>query len=258
MLRPFITTICVVFLCGTTATAYAQDLTFNGQPFVPSFEIGTNIRNIDASTVYEVNPAVSGHGLTATPISLRRRNECYGPDDSHVIKIFSHVLNMPSILKVDRIADPYTCLPTLSVSVGHYVDLFEPENGAHHIGMAAWTARGRTRMQGVIRYESNDRSGICGGAVVGLLNHEGRLLHYYTPPTGCGDGRIFGQANQRFVAWEDTIPPAVRSKVRSVRVQPMFTEGRDKASWERLIAIGGSIAAKAAEVVKILGAAGVV
>jgi hypothetical protein len=254
--------VCVLSLAGIVGASnvtLAQDLTFNGRPFVPSFEMGTNIRNVDGSTVYEINPALTGEGLMAAPITLRRRNDCYGRADDHVVKVWSHVLNMPSIIKSDTLMDdPNSCLPTLGgVSVGQLVDLLEPDNGAHHVGMAAWTARGRSKVQGVIRYESDDAFGICGGAVVGLLDATGRLLHYYTPPTGCGDGKIGGRANQRFVAWEDTIPQAIRRNVRAVRVQPMFTKGRDKFTWERLTGMVASAAEKAKEVAKLLKAVGV-
>ena len=255
-LRAFVPVFAYVLL-APAVTLWAQGLTVGGRPFVPSFEIGSNVRNFDAPAVYEMNPALSGEGLTAAPIGLARRNACYGTDDNHVIKVFGQVLNMPSVIKLDLITATDSCLPTISVSKGQYVDRFEPGNGAHHIAMAAWTARGRSKMQGVVRYESDDAFGICGGAVVGLLNADGRLLHYYTPPTGCVNGKIGGRANQRFVAWEDSIPAAIRNQIRTVRVQPMFTEGTDKIPWEILTRSVASVAEKAAKVVSILGAAGI-
>jgi len=94
--------------------------------------------------------------------------------------------------------------------------------------------------------------------VIGLVDSAGRLLHYYTPPTGCVNGKVAGgQAERRFVTWEDAIPSNVRDRVAGVRVRSVFTEGRDKFTWERITGIVTSAAEKAQEVAKLLKAAGV-
>jgi hypothetical protein len=91
-------------------------------------------------------------------------------------------------------------------------------------------------MQGIIRYESDTvLKGVCGGAVVGLVDFNNRLIHYYTPPTGCGNGKLAGHAEQRFVAWEDDIPASIRGQIAGVRVRVMFTEGHKVGeTWQAI------------------------
>lgn len=99
-------------------------------------------------------------------------------------------------------------------------------------------------MQGVIRYESDTNlKGVCGGAVIGLVDSSNRLIHYYTPPTGCGNGKFGGHANQRFVVWEDDIPIDVRERIAGVRVKIIFTEGRDHGGnvWEFITSVADKI-----------------
>jgi hypothetical protein len=93
--------------------------------------------------------------------------------------------------------------------------------------MTAWTDSDGKRMQGIIRYESDAvLKGVCGGAVVVLVDSSGRILRYYTPPTGCGNGKLGGHAQQRFVWWEDDIPETVRGEDRPSPRRRRFTEGR--------------------------------
>ncbi len=106
------------------------------------------------------------------------------------------------------------------------------------MGMTAWTSA-ETKMQGIIRWESDsDFQGVCGGAVVTLLDQRGALLDYYTPPTGCVSGKVAGHSNQRFEAWEDGIPSrqfkqqhpntSYKDRITFVRTAVVFTSGADK------------------------------
>jgi hypothetical protein len=239
-----------VFLA--TSSTFAQNLDFNGEPFVPQWGTGTMVRANDSPEVYVADRDEAGH-VRLTWINPTQLNKCYGGKD-RVIWVLSQALHQPSVVVRNHTVPD--CVEVGQRSVGSFNELYEPgSDGARHIAMTAWTNAEKTRMQGIIRYESDTNlRGICGGAVVGLVDSENHLLHFYTPPSGCGNGKFGGHAAQRFVAWEDGIPEAVRSRVASVRVAVVFTKGEDKGEniWQSIQSIG-EIIGDAAQIAKVLG-----
>jgi hypothetical protein len=246
------TVLAAAVLAAGAGVVARQNLIFNGRSFAPDWGEGTTVRANDAPAVYEVRRGVGG--LSIQHISPGRLDSCYG-GSAPIVRVFSHALNQPSVVH-QQTAATGPCLPTSARSVGAFALEYEPDtDNQRSIGASAWTNAARTRMQGVIRNESNDRTGVCGGMIVALVDRENRLLKFYTPPTGCVSGRLHGSANQRFVPWEDDIPAAIRSRIAEVRVRPVFTEGRDKASWERLTGIVVDAIGKGREVARMVGAA---
>ena len=226
--------LCLAMLCLGTG-GYGQEVTFQGQPFIPDWGPGTLLRANDANPVYVVDQSNNIYHPLAGPAWF---DNCHRPP-SNIIWVFSQALHSPTLQQGSGATQ---CVPFNNASIGGFQELYEPgSNGARHIGMTAWTDVTGARMQGIIRYESDTNfKGVCGGAVVVLVDSDHRVLRYYTPPTGCGDGKFGGHANQRFVGWEDSIPQNVRGKITQVRVGVVFTQGRNIAAntWSAI----GSVA----------------
>jgi hypothetical protein len=228
--------LCVAVLCLGNA-GYGQQVTFQGRPFIPSWGPGTLLRANDADPVYVVDQSNNIYHHLVGPAWF---DNCHRPP-SNIIRVFSQALHSPGLQEGSPFGTSQ-CVAFDNASIGGFQELFEPgSNGARHIGMTAWTDVTGTRMQGIIRYESDTNlKGVCGGAVVVLVDSANRVLQYYTPPTGCGDGKFGGHANQRFVGWEDTIPPNARGHIAQIRVGVIFTQGRNIAenTWSAI----GSVA----------------
>jgi hypothetical protein len=203
-------------------------VTFGGRPLIPRWGIGTLLRANDADPVYVLDRNVRYRHL----LDPGWFSTCHTGTDK-IIWVFSQALHSPTLQQGPDLGSG--CVDRTNSSVGGFQELFEPgSNGSRHIGMTAWTDADGRRMQGIIRYESDTvLKGVCGGAVVVLVEASGHILQYYTPPTGCGNGKIAGHAEQRFVGWEDDIPESARGKIAQVRVGVIFTQGRPlNGVWE--------------------------
>jgi hypothetical protein len=223
--------------------AYADSgaVTFNGRPLIPRWGVGTLLRANDADPIYVVDHSFQYRHI----LSPGWFSACHTSTD-RIIWVFSQALHSPTLQQGPDL--PGGCVDRTNSSIGGFQELFEPgSNGARHIGMTAWTDSDGKRMQGIIRYESDTvLKGVCGGAVVVLVDAGGHILQYYTPPTGCGNGKVAGHAEQRFVGWEDDIPESARGKIAQVRIGVIFTQGRPlNGVWE---AVG-----KITDVVKSVG-----
>lgn len=196
-------------------------VTFNGAPLIPRWGVGTLLRANDALPVYVVDQSFQYRHI----LSPGWFSSCHTGTDK-IIWVFSQALHSPTLQQGPDLAGG--CVDRSNSSIGGFQELFEPgSNGARHIGMTAWTDADGKRMQGIIRYESDTvLKGVCGGAVVVLVDAGGHILKYYTPPTGCGNGKIAGHAEQRFVGWEDDIPESARGRIAQVRVGVIFVQGR--------------------------------
>jgi hypothetical protein len=220
------------------------------QTYVPDWGVGTLLRGNDAPDVYVVVSNNSGN-VTAAHIGPANLNNCYGGAKNIVI-VLTDALRQPSVLL--REGDP--CIADQSHrSFGDYQEAYEDgSNGARHIGASAWTNADRTRTVGVIRYESDTvGKGVCGGMIVGLLNSSGQLIQYYTPPTGCGNGKLGGHAEQRKVPWSDSIPANVKPQVAGVKVRVVWTQANDKFTWDSVTSAASTAAQKFAAAAKLLG-----
>lgn len=244
---------CFLFTLVITLLAigslHGQDLMVNGHPLVPNWGVGTVMRDKDSGSVYVVDTS-SATGVTLTHIDPARFHNCYA---EKFFNTYSHALNQPSVFQKDVPG----CVQDPDPSIGALEEIFEPgSNGARHIGMSAWTNAAKDRMQGVIKYESDTNlKGVCGGAVVGLIDSTNHLLKFYTPPTGCVNGKFGGHANDRFVGWEDDIPQDIKDRIAEVRIKVIFTEGHDKGgnAWEALSSVAQRVGT-IAEAAQTLGA----
>jgi hypothetical protein len=210
----------------------SQILTVGGHPFVPSWGTGTLLRANDALPVYVVDGAKYRHILNGSTLT-----SCY--DVHNIIWVFSLALHQTGVSPGPDLPGA-PCPSAAAHSVGGFQELYEPgSEGARHVGMTAWTSADKTKAQGIIRWESDsDFQGVCGGAVVTLLDQRGALLDYYTPPTGCVSGKGAGHSNQRFEAWEDGIPSrqfkqqhpntSYKDRITFVKTAVVFTSGTDK------------------------------
>jgi hypothetical protein len=190
------------------------------QTYVPNWGVGTLLRGNDEPEVYVVQ---SNHGgnVTAAHIGPGNLNNCYG-GAKNIVMVLTDALRQPSVLLKE--GDP--CIADKSHrSFGDFQEAYEDgSNGARHIGASAWTTSDRRQTKGVIRYESDTvLKGVCGGMIVGLVDSGGQLIHYYTPPTGCGNGKSGSHAAQRKVPWEDSIPVNLQSQVAGVRVRVVWS-----------------------------------
>lgn len=220
------------------------------QTYVPDWGVGTVLRGNDAPEVYVVQSNNNGN-VTAAHIGAANLNNCYG-GAKNIVLVLTDALYQPSVLLQE--GDP--CIADKSHrSFGDFQEAYEDgSNGARHIGASAWTTSDRTHTKGVIRYESDTvLKGVCGGMIVGLVDSGGQLIHYYTPPTGCGDGKTGTDAAQRKVPWGDSIPADLTAKVAGVRVRVVWTQGRDKANWDIITSTAADVAQKAATAAKLLG-----
>jgi hypothetical protein len=221
------------------------------QTYVPDWGVGTVLRGNDAPEVYAVESNNNGN-VTASHLSPSTLNDCYG-GAKNIVMVLTDALRQPSVLLRGPTGQ---CVADKSHrSFGDFQEAYESgSNGARHIGASAWTNSDRTRTKGVIRYESDTVArGVCGGMIVGLVDSKGQLIQYYTPPTGCGNGKIGGQAAQRKVPWDDSIPANLRSQVAGVRVRVVWTQATDKFTWDRIISTATDAAQKLAEAKKLLG-----
>jgi hypothetical protein len=213
----------------SVGTVNGQILTLGDppHPLVPSWGNGTLLRANDALPVYVVEG--SQIRTIQSPNTLR---SCF--DVHNIIWVFSQALHQTGVSSGPKLTGNLTgglCPNSAAHSIGGFQELYESD-GARHVGMTAWTSADKTKVQGIIRWESDsDVKGVCGGAVVTLLDEKGALLDYYTPPTGCVGSKAEGlssHAVQRFEPWEDSIKPQYRDRVQFVRIGVIFTNGNDK------------------------------
>jgi len=236
----------VLLLLAQAAPSLSQNLPdVGGRPFRPEWGTGTTLRAEGADLRVFVAQDGPGDAITAIHLSPSRLDGCYG-GASRIIWVLSEVLKQPNVQLAPAPSHPASCLGVQSRSVGAFQRAFEPgSNGSRHIAISTWTNPERSKMQGVIHYESDAvLTGVCGGAVIGLVDSAGRLLHYYTPPTGCVNGKFLGgSAERRFVTWEDNIPAAVRDHMASVTAKSVFTEASDKGNnvWEALTKVADKV-----------------
>lgn len=232
----------VMLVCAFAATNCVA------QTYIPDWGVGTVLRGNDAPEVYVVQSNNNGN-VTAAHIGPGNLNNCYGGPKS-IVMVLTDALHQPSVLLKE--GDP--CIADKSHrSFGDFQEAYEDgSNGARHIGASAWTTSDRTHTKGVIRYESDTvGKGVCGGMIVGLVDSNGQLIQYYTPPTGCGDGKLGGHAAQRKVPWGDSIPANLQSQVAGVRVRVVWTT--KPLDWDRLTSATGTVAEKFAVAKKLLG-----
>jgi hypothetical protein len=78
---------------------------------------------------------------------------------------------------------------------------------------------------GQYNYDNDDLMGFCGGIVVGVTNAANQLLQYFTPPSGCINGKLPGNAITRAVPWGDQVGNGNLAQAEQLRVAAYPTQG---------------------------------
>jgi hypothetical protein len=90
--------------------------------------------------------------------------------------------------------------------------------GSNHIH-ATIRADQLGKIGGEFTYDNDSMWGFCGGIVVGLYDSAGQQLKFFTPPSGCIDGKPPGGAIQRPVPWNDSFDSGLFSRISRLEVR---------------------------------------
>lgn len=109
--------------------------------------------------------------------------------------------------------------------------------GSQHIETSG-TLSASGFLDGKFRYENDSQWGFCGGVTVLLADNDGKVIKFFTPPTGCIDGKgIGGHAISREVGIHGQLSQAELKRVRVIKVAASETCAADKVAGS-LDAIG--------------------
>jgi alpha-L-arabinofuranosidase len=100
-------------------------------------------------------------------------------------------------------------------------------NGANHLETFLRVyASGQAKGEYV--YHNDSMVGFCGGIVIGVLNAENQIVQYFTPPSGCINGKIAGGEVTRNVDWGDEVTNANLQVTQQLRIAAYPTQGENQ------------------------------
>lgn len=68
--------------------------------------------------------------------------------------------------------------------------------------------------------------GFCGGIVIGICNAANQLIQYFTPPSGCINGKPPGHEITHNVSWGDDVTAANITQTHQLRINAFETQGQ--------------------------------